>query len=1295
MSWPATNPWPQGTQLTGIVASPAIHSAVLPNVVNPTPGVLPPQAAVAPAAMPAGMQYSPEQWAQMQQQNWQQWAQWQQQYQQWHQQYGAEYQKSMSALQTPTPNTSVPPPPPSENKPPPPPPPEETQAQQYSRPPPMGYTTAPPPTLPNHYGQGGGDWQTSVPAKRPSYDNDQYGANKRQMLDNRGGNNSWQSQPPPQSQPPINVPPPAQKTANLEELSEAEKKFDKEFAAWEAQFNKWKEQNANHPDKSQYIEYEKKWESWRNSLLERREQMRKKRIALQATLNPSNPPPSNVSHNAPRPQQTSFPQSDIPKANISMQPPIAAQTEKFSENLFTKPPPTQNNEPLSFKPPVNAYSSAPETEENDAGGDGFLKSSSPTPGGIPGLDLVKDGDGDENHDDNPKECTVIEDNQPNPNQAPSKGPDLDAISKGINSILGDPKLLNMLSMVSQTQTAGAATPVNIQANMLHVPPGPPPSIQNKTQPNLPSLLNMSVGRPNLQEMPPKRQSFERPDIDEYSQHSYKPGQVEAVNNFDDQTRMSFSNGPNELDVGYGNNMRMDRNDSFRRFPDNRNGGFGGNDWRSNSFGGPNNFRNSNGPGSNRDNNMPFNRDNDEPFNRNNSGSFSRVNDRPFNRNNSGSFNRDNEGSFVRNNSGQYNRDNDLPFNRNNTGSFNRDNDGPFNRNKGGSFNRNSSFSRDDNYGDSYGEMSNERFNDGYDEEQQYNEDYNEDDYDKYHNMFNEDQQHSQGGEEGVNHLNQQPIMDELAPEPEPEPVDDVPLFVPEIVVDYEHKSAKEPEPEVALSVIRMFDYRHKPVNRIPYPQRPVWLSSSLRNIKQFDPLGTTRFAASDLSFERDTTRYPDVEPPSRFIERDSKYSNELPRNRYENDLPVDKYSNNRHPDSKIGRGGFDRSRGRYDGYFNRNRGRDEFERDRERPGDFDKRNKGKGGGFNRPSDRDRRSNVAEEKDLATKKLELEELSDDDEDFEDSKSKNSKPGLRFSPPPKKSDDDDEVQFVPLANSVNTSVNPVNSKPIVQIVTIEDLICSPGRLTRPQRIVIILRGPPGSGKTYLAKLIKDKEVENGGSAPRILSLDDYFMVEHEKEVVEDGKRLRVKEMTYEYEAEMEESYRQSLIKSFKKTITDGYFSFVIVDNVNQKVKNFGEMWSFAKQNGFQVYICQMDLDPELCTSRNIHQRTESFIEDCIAGWEPTPAHHPLVDATNFLQSQSITEVEMELDNNEPEETQEAGEEHDSTASANHFAPPQQWQNTSNWTTSGRNQPNHRNQGRRGFGGPTWKNRNNRRR
>lgn len=61
-----------------------------------------------------------------------------------------------------------------------------------------------------------------------------------------------------------------------------------------------------------------------------------------------------------------------------------------------------------------------------------------------------------------------------------------------------------------------------------------------------------------------------------------------------------------------------------------------------------------------------------------------------------------------------------------------------------------------------------------------------------------------------------------------------------------------------------------------------------------------------------------------------------------------------------------------------------------------------------------------------------------------------------------------------------------------------------------------------------------------------------------------------MEYEYEAAMEKSYQDSLIKAFKKTINDGYFSFLIVDAINDKLAHFEEMVNFAKTKGFQVCI-----------------------------------------------------------------------------------------------------------------------------
>jgi len=53
-----------------------------------------------------------------------------------------------------------------------------------------------------------------------------------------------------------------------------------------------------------------------------------------------------------------------------------------------------------------------------------------------------------------------------------------------------------------------------------------------------------------------------------------------------------------------------------------------------------------------------------------------------------------------------------------------------------------------------------------------------------------------------------------------------------------------------------------------------------------------------------------------------------------------------------------------------------------------------------------------------------------------------------------------------------------------------------------------------KIYLISLeyfftMQDKEVEQGGSAPRILSLDDYFLVEKEVESKDDnGKKVIIK-------------------------------------------------------------------------------------------------------------------------------------------------------------------------------------------
>ncbi|XP_042861538.1 YLP motif-containing protein 1-like isoform X3 [Penaeus japonicus] len=213
----------------------------------------------------------------------------------------------------------------------------------------------------------------------------------------------------------------------------------------------------------------------------------------------------------------------------------------------------------------------------------------------------------------------------------------------------------------------------------------------------------------------------------------------------------------------------------------------------------------------------------------------------------------------------------------------------------------------------------------------------------------------------------------------------------------------------------------------------------------------------------------------------------------------------------------------------------------------------------------------------------------------------------------------------------------SEEVGDVVTIEDLVSVPGRFMRPPKMVIILRGPPGSGKTTLAKMIKDREVENGGNPPRILCLDDYFMVETEKMTTDPdtGRKVKTKIMEYEFEPELEDSYRTSLIKSFKRQVDDGFFPFIIVDCIHNKVKHFAEMAAHAKKCNFEVYIGELEVDQSICHRRNTHNHSREHIQNIIRHWEKTPAAYTRVDLTPFIQDAAIEEVEME-DSMEPAAT-----------------------------------------------------------
>lgn len=55
---------------------------------------------------------------------------------------------------------------------------------------------------------------------------------------------------------------------------------------------------------------------------------------------------------------------------------------------------------------------------------------------------------------------------------------------------------------------------------------------------------------------------------------------------------------------------------------------------------------------------------------------------------------------------------------------------------------------------------------------------------------------------------------------------------------------------------------------------------------------------------------------------------------------------------------------------------------------------------------------------------------------------------------------------------------------------------------------------------------------------------------------------------------------MLKTFKKTLDDGFFPFIILDSINDKVKHFDQFWSAAKTKGFEVSCVNELMSPRNC-------------------------------------------------------------------------------------------------------------------
>ncbi|XP_041981133.1 YLP motif-containing protein 1-like isoform X2 [Aricia agestis] len=495
-----------------------------------------------------------------------------------------------------------------------------------------------------------------------------------------------------------------------------------------------------------------------------------------------------------------------------------------------------------------------------------------------------------------------------------------------------------------------------------------------------------------------------------------------------------------------------------------------------------------------------------------------------------------------------------------------------------------------------------------------------------------------------------------------------PLFAPSVIVEYEHKPLRLKAREF-MEPVHTFDYNHvskdgENVNQRKFEEEADEIFSK-----------TLRPVDKDWAREKNSKDYRDKS--SRFesrnefdVGRDVYHRRPEGRrqeardrtNRFEDPYKEREYDRTREPRDRAGKDyerdrdyGRDRDLGREKDYYTRDRdlGMDrnrDFGRDRDRDRIYGReRDRDVGRERDRDTGRERDRDTGRERDL-------------DRDFGRDKYRDRRDRSSHSMDREKRkrglSKESEVSNTSSKKAKTDSARPKH------LVMIDDILEHPGRDMRPAKIVIVLRGPPGSGKSYLAKLIRDREAEYGGTV-RIMSIDDYFMQEGEVEEEDPatGKMVKKPLLKYEYDEHLEESYINSLKRAFKRSLTDGYFSFLIYDAVNDQLKGYADIWNFARQNGFQVYICTMELDPQVCFKRNIHNRKLEDIEVICSRFFPTPAHHIQLDATTLLQNASITDVQMEdVSNDDVVEIPDEEPELVSTAPTNPYGHrSSQWKTT----------------------------------
>jgi len=194
-------------------------------------------------------------------------------------------------------------------------------------------------------------------------------------------------------------------------------------------------------------------------------------------------------------------------------------------------------------------------------------------------------------------------------------------------------------------------------------------------------------------------------------------------------------------------------------------------------------------------------------------------------------------------------------------------------------------------------------------------------------------------------------------------------------------------------------------------------------------------------------------------------------------------------------------------------------------------------------------------------------------------------------------------------------------------------------------VLLRGLPGSGKSRIARLLRQylasQAAELGLSASRsvrVISIDDYFLQEDS-----------YGEMEYVWEEEMLPTYRASVAKALKKvldapTTSADFHPIVVVDDTNLALSTLAAYAQAARSScpptkpsaaaphysanaaptplpspppPPALYVLELRGSPPLvCAARNVHGWSLEQLEELDKTYEPTPVDLPTIELDSLV-------------------------------------------------------------------------------